>query len=434
MSESKVLSYYGTRARASLRARGVLDVGRLVGIGPDGGPIFGDGPVAGIRSDGRIVPAIAGGAAGGSATLQRAQPEISTVERQPQTTQAPAVGPFTRHSRKASLNSFERIGLAFSASLREQLKPVGGYLRALNISVIGSGGTGGTFAADGPHNVIQSLLLRDPFGEPVVQADGFALRLIDMYGGQSGFWNASDPASLPSAALTSPNTTVRYRVPVEVTSSDAYTSIPLLNAAAVPSLDITLNTQAAIFSVAPAPVPTYAIRVEEEYWVAPVDNPSLAPPDVGSSAQWSIAPGNPLIGSGANVAVELPRKGAWIHTLILVLRDSTGARIDAFPNPLELWIDGTPYFMEPFARRTDEMFETFGVTRPTGVVVYSFRDSVMPAAFPDTADEWLHTTPGTLLEIRGTWGTIANAPARLDVITGECYPNSGSPYSAHLTD
>lgn len=407
---------------------------RIVGLGPNGERIFSDGPIAAIMRDGRIIPAIAGGAAGGVGTLQKADPALSTVERQPQTTQAPAVGPFTRHSRKASLNAFDRSGLVFSSSLREQLKPVGGYLRALNILIAASGGTGGTFEPDGPYNAIQSLLLRDPFGEPIVQADGYALRLIDMYGGQGGFWNAADPANLPSFAGTAPNSTHRIRVPVEVTSSDAYCSIPLLNAAAVPSLDLVLNTEDAIFATLPAPDPTYRIRVEEEYWVAPVDNPSLAPPDVGSSAQWSIAPGNPLIGSGANVAVELPRKGAWIHTLILVLRDSLGARIDAFPDPMELWIDGTPYYQEPLSRHQDEMFETFGVTRPTGVQVFSFRDSVMPAAFPDTADEWLHTTPGTLLEIRGTWGTIANAPARLDVITGECYPNSGSPYSAHLTD
>lgn len=431
---SKVLSYYGTRARASRREPSPLDVRSFAGMGPGGELLFRDGPVAAIRPDGSLVPAVAGGAAGGAGTLQRAQPELSTVERQPQTTQAPAVGPFTRHSRKASLNAFERAGLVFSGSLREQLKPVGGYLRALNILVQGAGGTGGVFAADGPYNVIQSLLVRDPFGEPVVQCDGFALRLIDMYGGQGGFWNAADPANLPSFAGTAPNTVVRYRVPIELVSSDAYCSMPLLNAAAVPSLDLTLNTEAAIFGTLPAPDPTYTVRVEEEYWVAPVDNPTLAPPDVGSSAQWSIAPGNPLIGSGANVAVELPRKGAWIHTLILVLRDSTGARIDAFPNPMELWIDGTPYLMEPLTRRIDETFETFGVTRPTGVQVYSFRDSVQPAAYPDTADEWLHTTPGTLLEIRGTWGTIANAPARLDVITGECYPNSGSPYTSHLTD
>jgi hypothetical protein len=372
--------------------------------------------------------------AGSAGTLQRAQPEISTVERSAQTTQAPAPGPFTRHSRKASLVSFDRSGLVFSSVLREQLKPVGGYLRALNILLRGTGGTGGVFQPDGPHNAIQSLLLRDPFGEPIVQADGTALRLIDMYGGQSGFWNAADPASLPSFVGTAPNTTARYRVPVEAISSDGYCSIPLLNASAVPSLDIVLNTEAGIFSTLPAPDPTYQIRVEEEYWVAPVDNPTLAPPDIGSSAQWSVAPGNPLIGSGANVAIELPRKGAWIHTLILVLRDSTGARIDAFPDPIELWIDQTPYLIEPFGRRVDEMFESFGVTRPTGVLVYSFRDSVSPAVYPDTADEWLHTTPGTLLEIRGTWGTIANAPARLDVITGEVYPASGSPYTQHLTD
>lgn len=391
--------------------------------------------VIGVRSDGTPVYSVAGGQTGAAqlAGLQVARPQMGTVERAPQTTAPPAPGPFSRHSRKASLLAFQSTGNAFGGSISQPLKAAGGYLRALNILVeaVGGAGVAAVAAADAPWNVIQSILLRDPFGEPVVQCGGYSLRLLNAYGGQAGFYNNADPAVLPS--FTTPAATgnfrFRIRVPAEVISSDGYTSLPLMNASSVPSIDINLAALATVFSTVPTTVPTITIRVEEEYWVAPVDNPNLAVPDVGSSAQWSQSVAAQQIASAAQQEVQLPRVGTFIHSVILVLRNSAGARIDAFPDPIEFWVDQTPYFLEPFTRRVDEMFETFGITRPTGVLVYTFRDSTMPNAHADSADEWLHTTPGTLLEVRGLWGTIASAPANLEVLTGEVYPASGSPYS-----
>jgi hypothetical protein len=69
-------------------------------------------------------------------------------------------------------------------------------------------------------------------------------------------------------------------------------------------------------------------------------------------------------------------------------------------------------------------------------MVYSFRDSVAnfgPVSSIDTGDLWLPTTPGTLTELRATWGTFSNAPAQLSVISGRVYATTGVPYT-HLSD
>ena len=167
--------------------------------------------------------------------------------------------------------------------------------------------------------------------------------------------------------------------------------------------------------------------------MAPIDQPQVGPPDVGSSAQWSEARAAAGVASASFQRIQLPRVGTFIHTLILTLRDSTGARIDAFPSSdLALWVDGVPLVQETFNERVDLMWRQFGVTRPTGVLVYSFRDAVQTAvSSADTYDLLLPTTPATLLEVAGTWGTIANAPAQLIVTTGELFPTGGIPYT-HL--
>lgn len=370
------------------------------------------------------------------AFLGTANPGLGTVERQPQTTAPGGGGPFTRHSRKARLRAFSTTGNAYGALITQSLKAVGGYIRQLNLLVQASGGVGtttnATAAADAPFNAIQSLILRDPFGEPIVQCGGFALRLINMYGGQIAQWDAANPSNLPNFVdtATSGNFTLRESIPIEALS-DAYCSLPSMNAAAQPTLTITLAAASAVYTTSPSPtVPTVEVAVEESYWAAPLDDPSLAPPDVGSSAQWSEAVCAASIGSAATVNLTLPRVGTWIHSLILVLRNSANARIDQYPETIDFWVDGTPYYSEPQNVREDLMFEQFGQTRPTGVMVYTFRDSMQAlVSEADTADEWLHTTPGTLLEVRGTWGTIASAPGTLTVLTGEVYPLGGVPHT-----
>ncbi len=152
-------------------------------------------------------------------------------------------------------------------------------------------GTSAVAAADAPENCISSLLLRDPLGQPIVQVDGYGLASIMRYSGQFGMAGFQDPHNLPSysAVASTGNFTIRFYLPLELDSS-GYCSIPSLNAAAQPTLQITLASAATVYGTQPAPiVPTCTVTVDQQYWAAPVGQPDLGPPDVGSSAQSSRA-------------------------------------------------------------------------------------------------------------------------------------------------
>jgi hypothetical protein len=372
-------------------------------------------------------------------TLQTAQPALGTVSRQPQTTAMPASGnaPFTRMSRQMQILGPVSSGLTFGSLFTPNIKPAGGYIRFYPLYITASGGTGtvAVASADSPYNTIQNIFLRDPFGQPIIQADGYSLYLIDLYGGQSGYFNYGNNAgTLPSfqSVGTNGNFVFRIHLPLELDSS-GYCSLPAMNAASQPTIWVQTNPSTVVYSSAPTTVPTLTLQLDEEFWAAPVDNPQYAPPDVGSSAQWSVTKCATSIAASQFQRLVLPRVGTYINTLILVLRDSTGARVDFFPpTDLSLWVDGVPHLYETFLERQDKMYAQFGVTRPTGVIVYTFRNSVQTSvSTADTYDLILPTSPATLLESVGTWGAIVNVPAQLYQITGELFPLGGIPYT-HL--
>jgi hypothetical protein len=328
-------------------------------------------------------------------------------------------------------------GQTFGSLFTPPIKPVGGYVRFYPLYITATGGSGvaAVASADAPYNAVQNIFLRDPFGQPIIQADGYSLFLIDMYGGQSGVFNfGNNAASLPSfqTVQTNGNFAFRLHLPLELDSS-GYCSLPAMNAASQPTIFVQLNPTATVYSTPPTGVPTMTLQLDEEFWAAPVDNPQYAPPDVGSSAQWSVTKAPTGIASSQFQRLVLPRVGTYCNTLILVYRDAAGARQDNFPaTDLSLWIDGVPHLYETFNERVDKMFTAFGVTRPTGVVVYTFRNAVQTfVSTADTYDLVLPTSPATLLELVGTWGGVSTFPGQLYQITGELYPLGGIPYT-HL--
>lgn len=401
---------------------------------------------------------------GTAATLQTANPGVGTVSRQPQTTAQPAAAqsnaPFARLSRQGQILGPSNAGQAFGSLWTPTIKPVGGYMRYLDLTITASGGTSAGIAtqtADAPFNVIQNLFLRDPYGQPIVQADGFSLYLIMLYGGQVGAITfGNDPTRLPSYAQLQTTTgagnggfSFSIDISLELDSS-GYCSLPSMNAASQPQLQVQFNPNATVYgATSPTTLPTITSTVDEAFWMAPVDNPAIAPPDVGSSAQWSTARAASSVFSGAFQRIVLPRVGTLIHTLILVLRDSTNARVEAWPtSDLSLWVDGVPIFFESLLERRDRMYREFGPAispgagggagavvqgAPAGVVTYSWRSSVQSfVSNADTYDLLLPTTPATLLEIAGTFGAAGTPPYTITAVTGELFPVGGIPYT-HLS-
>lgn len=392
-------------------------------------------------------------------TLQIANPSQSTVSRMPQTTAQPSTAagaaPFSRLSRQGQILGPMESGLNYGDLWTPTLKPVGGYLRYLNLRVASQGQSSSgapVLTQDAPFNIIQNFFLRDAFGQPIIQADGFSLDEILFYGGQRGmlgFGNdvGSRPSFIPPSTAIGPNNwEFTLPIPLEMDSS-GYCSLASMNAASQPQVQMQLNPAGMVFATPPTTPGSITCSLNEPFWMAPVDNPSIAPPDVGSSAQWSVTRAQSSIAPNAFQRIVLPRVGTFIHTLILNLRDTGSSpvnqRVEGWPAfDLSLWVDGVPITFEFLSERRDIMYGQFGAytynpispvagKAPYGVVVYSYRDSVQSAvSTADTYDLLLPTTPATLLESAGTFGSFAGQ-GQIWCVTGELFPVSGIPYT-HL--
>ncbi len=371
-------------------------------------------------------------------TLQQGNAETQTVSRRMQTTSPPEQGvpSFVSQSGKASQIAMSTTGLAFGGLVTRSIKPAPGYQSGLWIVVKATGGVNGTHtvtaAADAPWSVIQTIQIRDPFGTVVYQSDGWGLYLVNLYSAQVGAAGLQNPTSDPDYSAISTGTagtgnfSFALFLPFEFDSDTAYCSIPAMNSAAEMNLQITLAGAGAVYGTQPGTLPVIEVDIFQSYWIVPLDNPELAPPDDGSSHQWSQANGATGISSGGNQRVELPDVGTYISTLILQFRDANNVRTDeVFANDLELWIDGVPRRIEAPNRLFGRMFRQFGVTRPAGAAVYTFRDSVGKLINDDNMEQLLPTTPGTLLEaFAGGWGTASasTAPWTITTYTGKLYP------------
>jgi hypothetical protein len=292
-----------------------------------------------------------------------------------------------------------------------------------------------TAAADAPYNVIQFLQLKDPWGTPVVTLDGYALaQVVNPYSGQSNLLASAGPQSLPSfsavatGANASGNFTFCVDVPLEAVRG--YCVMSVGNSSVLPTLFINTAPSSVVYGVAPTTPPTLTVTVDENYYDIDPTNP-VEPPGNGSSLQWNTGQANQTIGSNSSVRAQLPHTGGYLTMLALIMRDTTGARIDTPFNTsgrLRVYIDGVPQYDRTWNEWIDAVFAQVGggFTRPTGVLPLVFKDSLsqLNLGLLDSLETALQTTPGTQLEVEMTpWGTISsNAPASVNVVYGQIVP------------
>ena len=355
---------------------------------------------------------------------------------QPQTTVEPPGGPFVRHSQPGRRQQWSLAGNAFGAAITTPLTAVPGYIRKFKLRTQASGGVGGgaTVAAqaDAPFSVYSLITLRDAFGTPLMVLPGWeATKLVPMYAGQGELLGQADPANRPSfsnvatGAGASGNFTYISELPLEF--AKAYGVISGANAALLPTLSLQLAGSGAVYSTAPATtLPTMQVDLDSDFYWLP-DGVAAEPPGLGSTCQWVLAQGNPTIGSASTTRVALPRLGGYLSTILLILRDSTGARIDGFGTRVRMYVDGVPIIDSRFDEIVDDMASwSGGLTRPTGVLAFTRKTSMAQISLGllDTGETFLSTNPGTLIEIEcAPWGTIANAPATLSCIVGQVVPS-----------
>lgn len=376
------------------------------------------------------------------ATTQQTAPAQEAGRPQPQTTIEPPGGPFIRHSQPGRRMLYDHAGVSLGSIITDPVPATPGYLRGFRVRMAATGGSGtataAVSAADNPWNAVSLVTVKDAFGTVLISGSGFeVLKLIPKYGGQFGIFEAGDPAALPSFSQVASTGNFTFQTMLPFEFSKAYGVISGANASLLPQILWQLNPTP--YGTAPGTLPTVEAIVEGDFYWLP-EGVAIEPPGLGTTAQWVLQQATPGIGSGSNVSVSLPRLGGFLTTLIFILRDSTGARIDPFSgqtNPrFRLKLDGVPVVDTMWNTFLDDLQIQFGASggqavanggwvRDTGTWAWSRKQSLNQTSLGllDTGEHFLSTNPGTLIEVEASnWGTISNAPAVLNVLACQVVP------------
>ena len=357
---------------------------------------------------------------------------------QPQTT-IEGSGPFIRNAQQGRAPIYNVTSGAFGGVLTQPLVARPGYFRNLRVThTLTTGGTltSGVIQPDAPYNLNSLIQLKDAFGTPLIVADGYsASYLIGVYGGAFGLNNGNNfPPNLPSWTAVSNTTgagTFSYSLPLEFTK--AYGVLSAANASLLPTLQFNYNSVTAVFGASVTGVsPTIGTQIDTDFYWLP-ESVNVEPPGLGTTRQWQIVQANPPVTSAASARIQFPRLGGYLDTVIAVMRDSTGARIDTgWPSRLQWYVDGVPLVDTTMPELYDDMAIQYGfgaglasTTRPVGTIAFCRKTSLNQQSLGllDTGEVFLSTNPATLLELNfAPAGTISNSPATVSVLVGQVVP------------
>ena len=372
---------------------------------------------------------------------------------QAQTTSQPAGGPFVRHSEPGKARIYDLTGIAWGGLVNQPLTAIPGYASDFRLyfkataTQTATQGLGATIA-DAPFNCVQLIQLFDALGTPIYALPGYeALLLVPMFSGGFGLGLATDVRNLPSYSAINSGTafagqfTFASCIPLEF--SKGIGVLGMADGSTLPKLTLQFNTASVVFGTAISTTMPAAAALEfrlncDFYWLPAGAN--VAPPGLGSTRQWFLQQGYPGVGSGATATVTIPRQGGWLDTMIFIFRDSTGARVDAWPTILRFKVDG----IGEIETNIDEVYDdmalmwevgasavgmgaaTIPVPRPTGVIAFSRKTSLgrQVLGLLDTYETAMSTSAGTAMTIEGApWGTVTNSPGVLNGLLGQVIPS-----------
>jgi hypothetical protein len=376
------------------------------------------------------------------------------ASRSPQGQNARTQIPFIRATKKHREPFFDQT-VALNTAVSPINVPAYGFIRGIWIRADGGNGTvgagilTGTGAADSPFNAFQFMGLFDVNGAPLIGPFGNSYRAFEMgkYGGYHRYLDGRQgDFALPAGAAGAFR--CWWYLPIELVRRNALGSLANLNAAATYKLQLTTNTQTAIygsgatFTVAP----NVRIRCWIDAWAQPPSTDLLGnmtqqvPNSHGTTQFWSeqVYP----IGPGQQT-IRLVRVGLYIRMLICTLNLASGLR-DTFsqtgtaasqaaadgdwPDPVQLFLDGFELQNVSQNFLWNELYSLYNVTpnsndaanaRDTSVYVFQFIDDDSAVLGNEERNRYLPTLQSSRLEIRGSFGATAG---QLSVLTNDVAP------------
>lgn len=355
-----------------------------------------------------------------------------------------AVVPFARSSKWHIEQGDSRSGIVINAAAPGTFNfpiPSYGFLSAVLLTVVASGGTGTAAVAyeDAPWSVIQSLTLTDVNGVPIYQLSGYHAYLASKFGGYRLF--GLDNTSLASVYQgVQTNGNFRFTLPLYLEfGNDGLGCLPNMDASARYNLQIVLASGVAaatgpLYTTAPTGYPTLSLQVEGLYRSQPPaidmfgNHNSITPPAVGTVQYWTAQTFSALTGAQT---LQLTRVGNLIRHHILVFRDSAnGTRATAestdMPGTIEMDWDSGVRYIENVSTQRLLTFLSGGYDGPNGTLLFQNTLDPDKLSVSEYGDEWLATVGATKLTLRFT----PAASVGLTVLTNDVVPASAQIYSA----
>lgn len=349
--------------------------------------------------------------------------------------------PFVRAARAATQQDFAQASLTLTTS-QQNIGPINlqanGWLRWIDIYVQVTAATNSAnvgFQADAPWNVIQSISMLDPAGNPIINPiSGYYLYLLIKYGvfADPPF---CDPRSDPSYVVTTGTVanggsfSFLLRLPVETAVRDAFTVLPNGAGDRRYRLNMTINNLASIYTTNPTNAPSIVINATSNYYVEPpqvINGAQVQQTPNGYGSKGYVEFESPVVTNGGALRPQLVNMGRTIRTQIFILRNAAGTRDSGdWPDPFYVFINNFQQFYLPKAVWTAAMSKAYGYGQnavaydvagglDTGVFVlfqYMLRSGSLNNS--DSRAQLLPTVAGTKYVLQGTFGATAST---LDVI------------------
>lgn len=336
--------------------------------------------------------------------------------------------------------------LSAAGSFQVVQLPATGWVRRVNLLFTAAiTGASGTWANDGPFNLINAITLTDSTGQPVFQPiSGYNMYLVNKYLGvpvsRKADYSSSDPRLSPEFATSTSAASFRLSLDFEQNSLTAYGCIPNLDSNASLQLKVDFAT-ISVSGLTGSTAASLTMRVEQEYW-APVGATTAGvpndaePPGAGDFREIRFE--TQTVSASSENTTALTNRGGMIQGVILVSRAAGVRTAFTAGSNVGVILDNQPIDEGiPLESHNNTVRRALGfngadvtatATAPSAGTVSGLDTGVL--VFPFWAlsggnASWLNTRAGSLFQIKHTPGASATT---LEVVTGLMQVKDGASF------
>jgi len=315
----------------------------------------------------------------------------------------------------------------------------------------------GVLTENGPYNVIDNLIFTDTNNSEIMgPIDGWDLYIISKFGGycfqddpevNTDLFAATANATASSSAAGS--FTFMLRLPVELVPRDALGSLPNKSSSTPFKIKTTVAAIATVFANSATVGAALRFRMfPDSYWEPTATdgsgNPIASnPPAVNTTQYWNKTPYAQT--GGASMSELLTNStGFPVRGLIFVLSAATGGRAtgeSSFPDNFKLQLQSNLLMDRPriyWKRKITEAYGYLGAgdaagQKDNGVYAKPYCMDFYPKPGWENRRQYLRTTDGMRLQMKGTIGGSAGAAHTMTVYTNFVGMGQGSSLASVTT-